>query len=852
MSDVRLRSCASRRQSLGVEMLARSNPRNRNLHKVPHLCTQTPTRPCDTLACLHILNEWLVAIGVEVKEVSSREIAIADRKILLRAGNFSDNDVLGATLALYLLLCEHQCVSAVDMKVLLNLPPSVLPRSIFWSSLRKASWVTCLELVKCVPRGACISSLINTISCLLERRLIQLTLQDIYLEGTTEHMRHVLVEAFAATSNLKKLSISHVGYCTKSQGLSEEDVRIDHAILNSIADNANLTSFTFAFCYPQSACVASIRRLLENTTTLTNLTITHWALHDRAYSVKQIIAAVAANRTLTSLTLRDLNLNPVAREKLAQLLNSNGTLQYVAFLTRKTSSEEASTSQALEKTKSLKQVVLNWSFSLEEIRHLAQAIHSKMLELHLPKISLAKPEPFLSILDCVPGSRKVVFKECTFPEGPLPPMILTSQEVKAEQPLCSYTVYDISLNSLYRVVAGVGRDHIRSLELRARANLGPDMRHDLASYLASTRRLRRLHLEIKNDPQLLTAVFHGLSQNNSIEDLLIHADCNIDEKSVELFSGWLSTNPRLHSLEVSYSCHGKERLAEALAKSMHRNYALMFIALGAADRPYYEHLCNLTWRNLGLLHCAAGYVLGCTEMRAAKAYGLLARHPLLLETVQKSGPLSSNELKEKFRKAELHRRLKRQSPCDAFAFTYCHSPRNEFFYKRSINACVAVATDMVGLCIGGRNRFTSKKSCRQACVDGRGRTDRCLNNAVFRRCETQDVTGQWWHFDGHSCLKWNLPSGMCPSYNSDVFSSQRDCWTNCVAKPRKRLCRVATPDVCYSAHLRFPYFVVGGPEARCLKVSSISYGGRRCLAGSNRFQTVQACQEACMSNTHFD
>ncbi|XP_075541541.1 uncharacterized protein LOC142575778 isoform X2 [Dermacentor variabilis] len=592
MSDVRLSSCVSRRQSLGVEMLALSNPRNGTLHKVFYLCTQTPTQSCDMLACLHILNELLVAIGVEVKEVSSREIAIADRRILLRAGNFTFRDVWVATFALNLLLCEHQCVSAVDMKVLHNLPPSMVPRSIFWSYLKKASWLTCLELVKCVLRGACISSLINTISCLLAGQLIQLTLQDIYLEGTTEHMRHVLVEAFAATSNLKKLSISHVGYCAKSQGLSEEDVRIDQAILNSIADNANLISFTFAFCYPQSACVASIRRLLENTTTLTNLTITHWALHDRACSVNQIIAAVAANRTLTSLTLRDLNLNPVAREKLAQLLSSNSTLQYVAFLTRKTSSEEASTSQkvkrphvyalvkALEKTKSLKQVVLNWSFSLEEIRHLAQAIHSKMLELHLPKISLAEPEPFLRILDCVPGSRKVVFKE-----------------------------------------------------------------------------LRRLHLEINNDPQLLTAVFHGLSQNRTIEDLLIHAGCNIDEESVELFSGWLSTNPRLHTLEVSYSYHGNERLAQALAESMHRNYALMFIVLGAAARPYYEHLCNLTWRNLGLLHCAAGYVLGCTQMRAAKAYSLLAQHPLLLETVQKSNSLSSNKLKEKFRTAELHRRL---------------------------------------------------------------------------------------------------------------------------------------------------------------------------------------------------
>ncbi|XP_070384504.1 uncharacterized protein [Dermacentor albipictus] len=566
MPDVRLSSCVICRQSIAVETLALSNPRNGTLQELPALCTQTPTQPCDMLACLHILNEWLVAIGVEVKEVAFRKIAIADRQILLRGGNFNYEDVRGATLALHILLCRHRCVCAVDLK-----------------------------------------------------------------------------------------------------GISEEDMLIDQAILHSAADSANLTSFTFAVCHPQSSCMASIRRLLENTTTLTDLAITHWALHDIAFSVKQIIGALAANRTLTSLTLRDLNLSPLEKEKLAELLNSSSRLQYVAFLDCKTSLEEASTSQeprphvhalvkALEKTKSLEQLVLNWSFSLQEIRYLARAVRGKMLELHLLKLSLDQPEPFLRTLDGAPGSCKVVFGECTFPEGPFLPMIHTMQEVPAEQPLCFYTIYNISLNSLCRVVAGDGGDHIRSLELRPCANLCPEMRRDLALYLASTRRLRRLQLEIENAPELLAAVFHGLSQNSSIEDLLIYAGCNIDEKSVELFSGWLSTNRRLHSLEVSYSYRGKEPLAQALAESMHRNYALTSIALGAAERPHYDHLCNLTWRNLGLLHCAAGFILGCTQMRAAKAYGLLARHPLLLETVQKSGSLSSSEIKARFRTAETLRR----------------------------------------------------------------------------------------------------------------------------------------------------------------------------------------------------
>ncbi|XP_049517165.1 uncharacterized protein LOC119441801 [Dermacentor silvarum] len=666
MSDRRPSSRVYHRQAPGVEMVTLVNPRNGTRQEVPVRCTQTPTRPCDMLACLHILNDFLVSIGAEVKEVAFRKIAITDRQILLRRGNFNSEYVRDAVLTLYCLLSKHRCVDAMDMKVLRNLPQSTTFQSTFWRFLGCHSWVTCLELVRCVPMRDCTPSIITAISDLLVKQLIQLTLREIYLDAVTESLLDVLKKAFRNTRTLRTLSISHVGYCTKSQGVTEADVLIDQAIVQSIANNPVVTNLTFAFCYPRDACQASIRRLLENSTTLTNLTISHWALHDRAFSVKDIIGALAANRTITSLTLRDLNSNPLEKEKLVELLNSNRTLQYVAFLTRRTSLEGASTSQvprphvdalvkALKKTKSLERLVLNWSFSLQEIRHLAQAVHGKELRLHLLKISLDKPESFLGILDGVPGSRNVVFGECGLPEGPFLPMIPTRQ-VPAKQPLCSSTICTISLTNLCRVLAGDGGDCIRWLELRACENFFPEDRHYLATYLASTRRLRMLHVEIKNDPELGTAVFHGLAQNSSIEHLYIYVGCNIDEKSVELFSGWLSTNRRLHSLEVSYSYRGRERFAQALAESMHRNFTLTFIALYAADGPYYEHLCNLTWRNQGLLHCAAGFVLGCTQMRAAKAYGLLARHPLLLETVQKSRTLSKRELRAKFCTAENFRR----------------------------------------------------------------------------------------------------------------------------------------------------------------------------------------------------
>ncbi|KAL1424463.1 hypothetical protein MTO96_020247 [Rhipicephalus appendiculatus] len=647
------------------QLLALLSPLSGDRLEFPSQCTRTPTRSCDILDHLPDLNEVLSAIGAEVKEVALRKIAITDRKTLLRGVNFAGHIVKRGCLALHILLFNHHCVDTVDMMILHNLPRPIF-RCLLWRDLQCASGVTCLELVKCAPTRALTSDIIVTVCRLLKMQLVRLTLHEIYLEGTTEFMLNKLTEAFRSSGTLRTLSISHVGHCHPSLDVRDEDARIDLAILDGLADNTCLTSLTMAFTYPEEDCVVALKRLLENTTTLTRLKLTHLAMHGTALSVKHITGAIAANRTLRSLTLKDLHLHSWEKRSLVGLLNSNCTLKDVKLLARRTEIEGSSAAQvprlhvdalikALEKAKSLERLVLNWGFSLHEIRRLAPALYGKALKLHLKEITLHQPEALRGILQGVPGSPNVVFEKCTFPEGSLLPVVPGTTPILAEQPLFSCTVYKLSLWDLCEVLAGNGGD-ITSLELRSSANLCAHTRRNLALYLACTRRLRRLDLNINDDTASMTAVIHGLAQNGSIEHLCLHATCEIDEKSVAVFSGWISTNTRLHTLDVSYRYSDTDLLVQALAKSLHRNYTLTSISLDAVNGPYYEHLRNLTWRNLGLLHCAAGFVLGCTQMCAAKAYSLLARHPLLRDAILQCYPLSENELRMSLRRAEIRRR----------------------------------------------------------------------------------------------------------------------------------------------------------------------------------------------------
>ncbi|XP_070384391.1 uncharacterized protein [Dermacentor albipictus] len=195
------------------------------------------------------------------------------------------------------------------------------------------------------------------------------------------------------------------------------------------------------------------------------------------------------------------------------------------------------------------------------------------------------------------------------------------------------------------------------------------------------------------------------------------------------------------------------------------------------------------------------------------------------------------------------------SACEAPSFTYCQRPRHEFYYESAIHACVGTSTHQLGVCTRGANRFDSRRSCLEVCVKKKRPSEHCSHASLFRECNSSDVVGPWWFFDGMSCRNWNFTSGLCPRHaDGGAFVSLEECLATCVGRRGgSQLCRVSSrPDYCYSDQLRFPYFAVAGVEKNksphCLRVSSTNYQGHRCLVGANRFFSMEACEKTCIVN----
>ncbi|KAL1426226.1 hypothetical protein MTO96_018411 [Rhipicephalus appendiculatus] len=184
---------------------------------------------------------------------------------------------------------------------------------------------------------------------------------------------------------------------------------------------------------------------------------------------------------------------------------------------------------------------------------------------------------------------------------------------------------------------------------------------------------------------------------------------------------------------------------------------------------------------------------------------------------------------------------------------FCSTGPAEFYYNGTRQACMMLTPDGAGLCNRGRNRFTSLESCQQQCVDGGEPAPECYEKAVFAECEARDVVDAWWwYLEGRGCRHWRFPRGHCPD-GGDVFPTSLECVRRCVdAKGREPACVAPRGVACDVKHLRFSYFADASPRGsgarRCRQLPSAGGEARmqHCLAGANKFPTLEACQKRCV------
>ncbi|KAH7942079.1 hypothetical protein HPB49_020241 [Dermacentor silvarum] len=237
-------------------------------------------------------------------------------------------------------------------------------------------------------------------------------------------------------------------------------------------------------------------------------------------------------------------------------------------------------------------------------------------------------------------------------------------------------------------------------------------------------------------------------------------------------------------------------------------------------------------------------------------------HRRLLPTASPRTMTASTATRHVTRTATSTRRHSRNQSlphqCGRHFYAYCTASVSEVYYSASSHACLSTEEDSVQLCNHGTNRFSSLGNCLTSCVhaDNGEPHDRCYESVLFTTCTRQDVSETWWYYNGSACTEWNFPLGHCPSLGRRVYRSRKECDRTCrlrqqhgnTTASRHRRCDLPVATMCTAQQIKYPYFadMRARGSARCVKASSHTLRVRRCLIGSNRFDSVASCEQSCV------
>ncbi|KAH6940064.1 hypothetical protein HPB50_024612 [Hyalomma asiaticum] len=188
-----------------------------------------------------------------------------------------------------------------------------------------------------------------------------------------------------------------------------------------------------------------------------------------------------------------------------------------------------------------------------------------------------------------------------------------------------------------------------------------------------------------------------------------------------------------------------------------------------------------------------------------------------------------------------------RGPCTEQAeFGACtRENRHEFFFDIEKQQCRSKARQLPPSCLAGRNRFKSFRDCRLACMDQKNGATLSLST---RGALPDDIVRQWWYLKGGRCHLWKFPNSNCVSPRLALFEREEDCHNLCVAGnpvARHPSCsETPVQHVCTALHMVYP--VLARPHQKRLTCVQTDDSEPKCLTGSNRFHSEEACRKTCL------
>ncbi|KAH8036411.1 hypothetical protein HPB51_000330 [Rhipicephalus microplus] len=617
-------------------------------------CTGSEGRLCRIFNEVSLFNEYFWQVQLELKELSPGCLSLVQRKDAYVERYANDHATSGQmqaiTTLLQHLLTRHQCFTSVAISLSVfrdhhQLICDALVKNRSLEKLKFYAWRTTRPPLRTIA-----TSLLHL------DHLRELELQDM---SPNRNFIDSLSEFLASTRSLKALTVTRQYFeCEEDAFAFLEGLRRNQTIATLSFDTVRLRNNSLNQDIDISAsprCAMALSNYLRCCRTLRTLSIGGRFLEHFTEVHRQIVRALAKNKSLAKVTLVSFSLEDKDIQLISRLLNHNRTLTSFNLVRcdgDRVSGGAYSSLAVLPDNKTLVELALDLSkFNTNEYRPLFKALASNPC-LKKVTVELFKQADVVELCRAVRTSdaRERFYVGTHYLREDTVDALTECKELSSVAvPPQMFSSHE-PVMTILRLLPSCS--HVTSLVLTlwARQFEGPVGSH-IAQCITDMTSVRTLDLRILYRgfgdafANAQWELAQALTANKSIRRLRLHGPW-FGETDIEMLAGTLKSSRTLCEMfffrqRMSFVIS----LTQKLSSNISRNYTLLDMRL---EKPWYMSrdwfiVADVLRRNCSLVTRAANFVMGTRLKYCAAAAELVHSNPGLVETVQKLASVDENE-----------------------------------------------------------------------------------------------------------------------------------------------------------------------------------------------------------------
>lgn len=616
----------------------------------PELCTAAENRPCRIFESLHVWNEFLCHLRLELREQSPWELWLVALDYLGREGRSEPQRHQAANLV-YWLLRNHRCVVGLQLNGWIELSEyedlliGALCSSSKLKSLKLRSW--CFEYLLRLPE---IARAIGNSTALEE---LECGVMELWPD-----IIGPLCSLVATSSSLSSLSLLDCRFNALDAKL------LTNALSKSSTVNA--LSINSSCLMPETGDYnMGFTHYLGNSNTLTTLVIVRSAF-GRLRELKAVVAALENNRTLSKVCLESFVVDCAAAKAIEKYLVNNSVIRsfslkychwYEGGLVRHRSLSPCSERYDTDDFGVLSGRVHPWLSILRNNRSLEE------LRLQLSGFSPAECAAFLKELSASPNLKKVTIedlylyfscrgrrtcndasgKETVASASDRPDVVLLGckqlRKIRVRfHDACDRLWFAMALEALHLC------QHVTSLEIDFNlSSIDERVACVAAEYIEKTKVLKSFTLTFEGSvdapgngsSECRMWLLSGLSRNGSVTKFTLKTMV-LDELQSILLAKTVRSSTKICNLRLFATSRSIDAFVNHLSPEFSENSTLVSIDFDVgivALTPQYFAVKEVVRRNFSLVTRAAHFVMGNSSRRCINALELVADSPALIDKV---------------------------------------------------------------------------------------------------------------------------------------------------------------------------------------------------------------------------